>query len=168
MGRIAKFILGLAAVLAAFGIAVPDGIAAQRGKAKQQKMINAYSVGGTNMTCGKTPIMLSNEFWDYGGAIKGMIILNPRKLRTIPTTVRMYIYAHECGHQYVGGDESAADCYAVKRGRKQGWLSAGGLKQICNFFKGNDGDFTHRPGIVRCRAMQQCYAQAGGETARGD
>lgn len=150
----------------ALAIALAGHVAA----AEPNKPLSAAGVAsvlGRTMTCGSTPTITSNTFWDYGGAIKGMIILNPRKLSKIPKSVRLYIYAHECGHQYVGGDETAADCYAVKRGRVQGWLSPSGLTEICNFFSSNAGDFAHQPGPVRCRAMRACYRNAGA-AARGD
>ena len=92
-------------------------------------------VAGRAMRCGRTPTLMDHSFWDYGGASEDLIILNPNKLETLPESVRLYVYAHECGHQVHGRSEPRADCYAVKRGRKAGWLDRAGLTQICDFLE---------------------------------
>jgi hypothetical protein len=117
-------------------------------------------VAGRAMRCGRTPTLMDHSFWDYGGASDGLIILNPNKLETLPDPVRLYVYAHECGHQVHGRSEPRADCYAVKRGRKEGWLNRQGLMQICDFLEDHPGDYVHPPGPQRCRTMAKCYDQS--------
>lgn len=130
----------------------------------QQEIVAAgkLKVAGRDMRCGRTPTLISRRFWDYGGAGgagRKLIILNPDKLATLPEAVRLYVYAHECGHQIYGANEPRADCYAVKRGKREGWLTAEGVKQICSFLKDHPGDHVHPPGPVRCEKMTKCFDQ---------
>lgn len=123
-------------------------------------------IAGRIMGCGRTPTLISNSFWDYGGATRGLIILNRKRLKTLPGAVQLYVYAHECGHQIYGVSEPRADCYAVKRGRREGWLSKRGMEQICHFLKDLPGDHVHPPGPVRCKTMTACYKSAAPQRAR--
>lgn len=117
-------------------------------------------LAGRYMSCGRTPTLMSHTFWDYGGAKKGMIILNPSKLEELTDAARLYVYAHECGHQLLGPKETAADCYAVKRGRREGWLTREGMTEICTFLAPHRGDWVHPPGPVRCKIMTKCFDEA--------
>ena len=152
-------ILGLTLVAAALATALALEAPAAAEEKADEKMVAAgkLRVAGRAMRCGRTPTLISRKFWDYGGATKGLIILNPRKLATIPKAVRLYVYAHECGHQVYGASEIKADCYAVRRGRRAGWLTRKGLAQICHFFKDQPGDYVHPPGPQRCKMMTQCF-----------
>ncbi|MFV0297130.1 MAG: hypothetical protein ACK5JT_13540, partial [Hyphomicrobiaceae bacterium] len=108
--------------------------------------------------CGKRPTVLDSQLDDYGAAYPGFLILNPKLMAKVPTVVKMWIYSHECGHQFRGPDEETADCFAVQRGRRQGWLKEAGLDQICNFIRPAKGDSMHFSGSHRCEAMRRCYA----------
>lgn len=119
-----------------------------------------YRIGKRRMNCGKARTVIAPKFPDYGGALPGMIILNPAKLRRVSLTIRRFIFAHECGHQVVGRDETAADRYAILRGRKEGWLSRSGVRQVCRvLFRGQRGDRYHPPGKVRCRAIDLVFSE---------
>jgi hypothetical protein len=75
----------------------------------------------------------------------------------LPGIVQVFTYAHECAHlAAVGGNESAADCWAVQLGRNQGWLTGPGLQVVGQFFINNPGDWTHAPGPQRVALMWQC------------
>ena len=65
--------------------------------------------------------------------------MNPKRLRGLPTVVKRFIYAHECGHQTVGRDESAADCFAVARGFREKWIQGQDLNKICRFCASSRG-----------------------------
>ncbi len=117
-------------------------------------------VAGKRVLCGKRPVLIDNDFSDYGGAYPGFVILNRSKLKGLPKAVKLYIFAHECGHQFRGRDETAADCYSVKRGRREGWLTKKGLEQVCRFMLPHVGDRMHLPGPQRCKIMRKCYADA--------
>jgi len=113
---------------------------------------------GNRMTCGQRPTVMDNQLDDYGAAYPGFLILNPKLIGRVPTVVKMWIFAHECGHQFRGPDEETADCFAVQRGRRQGWLDTAGLDEICRFISPAKGDSMHFSGSHRCESMRQCFA----------
>jgi hypothetical protein len=76
---------------------------------------------------------------------------------SLPPYVQWFVYAHECAHQFYGGNEQAADCWAVKLGRQQGFFPPDAINQICAFTFPSPGDWTHLPGPLRCQQMQVCY-----------
>ena len=107
--------------------------------------------------CGQRPTVLDNNLDDYGAAYPGFLILNPKLLNRVSTPVKLWIYAHECGHQFRGPDEETADCFAVQRGRRQRWLTPEGLEEVCRFIAPAKGDTMHFSGSHRCEAMRKCY-----------
>ena len=112
------------------------------------------------ITCGNRATVLDPNLDDYGAAYPGYLILNPKLLERVPTAVKLWIHAHECGHQFRGPDEEKADCFAVQRGRRQKWLTAEGLEQICQFIKPAKGDSMHFSGPLRCEAMRKCFTSS--------
>ncbi|MEO1281758.1 MAG: hypothetical protein AAFV69_08495 [Pseudomonadota bacterium] len=113
---------------------------------------------GYRQRCGRRPTVLDSQLDDYGAAYPGFLIMNPRLLEKVSKSVKFWIYAHECGHQFRGPDEETADCFAVQRGRRQGWLSPEGLNEVCEFIRPARGDMMHLSGSHRCEYMRQCYA----------
>ncbi len=155
------------AVMTVFGLMLLPGPVSldldSQAEAAPRKRVTAagkYSVSGRRVTCGRVPTLVSRKFFDYGGAMPGLIIMNPRKLRRLPRQVRLFVYAHECGHQFIGRDEDAADCYGAKMARRRGWLNRRGLRQICKWLRPQAGDGVHSPGWRRCRNIRRCYRQA--------
>jgi hypothetical protein len=128
--------------------------------AKNAKIVPAgqLRLDGHKATCGTRSTVLDPNLDDYGAAYPGYLILNPKLLATVPTVVKLWIHAHECGHQFRGPDEEKADCFAVQRGRRQKWLTVDGLEQICSFIKPARGDAMHFSGSHRCELMRRCYA----------
>ena len=112
---------------------------------------------GQRMICGRRPTVLDPSLDDYGAAYPGFLILNPSLISRVPTAVKRWIFAHECGHQFRGPSEEKADCFAVQRGRRQGWLTTDGLNQICKFIRPAKGSSMHYSGPERCAFMRQCY-----------
>lgn len=125
--------------------------------------LGAYKIEGQSMICGKRPTVVDPNFASWGGALPGFLIMNPKKTEGLPKAVKLYVYSHECGHQFVGADESAADCFAIRRGIRRGWLNAEGLAQICSFISQLKGDAVHPPGANRCEYMRQCFVKYGGQ-----
>lgn len=127
----------------------------------------AYKIGNRRMRCGSARTLVSSKFWDYGGALPDLIIINPRKMSTLPRRIQMFVYEHECAHQTVGADEVAADCTAIRKGKREGWLKRRDVQHICKrLFIHSLGDATHPPGPKRCRLLLQCYDGRGTVTAR--
>lgn len=118
------------------------------------------------MRCGKRPTVMDPNFESWGGAYPGYLILNPKRLKALPTAVKLFVYAHECGHQFIGRDETKADCFGVKRGRRYGWLKEEGLAQVCDFISQLKGDADHAAGPKRCEIMRQCYLDAAPRASR--
>lgn len=116
-------------------------------------------VAGRTLRCGSRPTVLDPELDDYGAAYPGFLILNPERMARLPSAVQLWIHAHECAHQFRGPDEVTADCFAVQRGRRRGWLSPSGVEEICAFIGSAKGDSTHFSGPKRCELMRQCFRE---------
>lgn len=127
---------------------VPEGMEVPHGQLK---------IDGMPVNCGKRPTVLNPNFDSWGGAFPGFLILNTNKIRGLSTQVKLYIYSHECGHQFIGADETKADLFAIRRGVKWGWLDAQGLEEICIFISQLKGDAVHPPGPQRCETMRGYY-----------
>lgn len=116
-------------------------------------------IDGRSVNCGTRPTVLNPNFDSWGGAFPGFVILNTKKIGGLSTQVKLYIYSHECGHQFEGADETKADLFAIRRGVKWGWLDAQGMEDICTFISQLKGDAVHPPGPQRCETMRKYYRQ---------
>jgi len=165
--------LAIAGWGAAFGLqylyattALDDYMAAKGGEAT---LIPAGQLRyhGEPFSCGRFPTVFNAKLDDYGAAYFGFILINPARFETLSLILKRYAYAHECGHQYVGYDEGEADCYAIRRGKQDGWLDGKGMDAICDFISRSKGDAVHAFGIRRCAMMRRCFARArlGRETS---
>jgi hypothetical protein len=117
-----------------------------------------FKLDGQPQVCGRRPVVVDPALDDYGAAYPGFLIMNPRLLDKVSNPVKRWIFAHECGHQFRGPDEETADCFAVQRGRRQGWLTPAGLDEVCTFIAPAKGDMMHLSGSHRCEYMRKCYA----------
>jgi hypothetical protein len=120
----------------------------------------ALAYDGQTFQCGRFPTVFNASLDDYGAAYFGFVLINPARFETLPLTLKRYAYAHECGHQYVGYDEGEADCYAIRRGRGEGWLDAAAMDEICAFISRSKGDGVHALGARRCAMMRRCFARS--------
>jgi hypothetical protein len=116
---------------------------------------------GQRFACGDYPTVLTTRLNDYGGAFFGFIVLNPKRFETLPLAVKRYAYAHECGHQYMGRSEDAADRFAILRGFAEGWLDARAMEEICDFIGLSGGDGAHDAGPKRCARMLSVIPKGG-------
>jgi hypothetical protein len=114
-------------------------------------------IDGSRLSCGRRPTVLDSTLDDYGAAYPGFLIINPRLIARVPKAVKLWIYSHECGHQFRGPNEEVADCFAVQRGRRQRWLTTDGVEQICRFIRPAKGSNMHYSGPQRCQLMKQCF-----------
>ena len=153
------------ALLAAFGVwraaaegpPTPDEYVAHVGGDARVVPYGQLVLDRRRMTCGHRPTVLDSQLDDYGAAYPGFLILNPRLLSKVSTPVKLWIFAHECGHQFRGPDEETADCFAVQRGRREGWLTMDGIEEVCRFITPAKGDSMHFSGSHRCDYMRKCY-----------
>lgn len=118
------------------------------------------TIDGKRVICGRRPIIVDDSFDSWGGAFPGFLIWNSRLTAKLSTVVKLYIFSHECGHQFVGRDERSADCFAMRRGRRYGWLDDAGMADICTFIAGLKADDEHAGGAERCAYMKRCYAES--------
>jgi hypothetical protein len=121
-------------------------------------------VAGRKLSCGKTATLLR----DFEGfAVSSTVImLNLEALKDLPRQVQWLIYYHECGHIIYGPNETSADCYAVRRARREGWLDEKVLGDICAVFNiAGHGDL-HPDPVQRCNDLRQCFVKKSGITAQ--
>jgi hypothetical protein len=111
------------------------------------------------MACGTAPTVLDPGYKDFGGFMSGFLILNPHRFTGYATPIKLWIFSHECAHQTAGPDEVKADCIAVQRGKREGWLTPAGLAQICDFMRPTGADETHLSGPQRCELMRKCLGR---------
>ena len=64
---------------------------------------------GRKVNCGKRPTVLNSNFDSWGGAFPGFLILNTKKITGLSTAVKLYVYSHECGHQFEAFESIKAD-----------------------------------------------------------
>ena len=113
---------------------------------------------GQSFTCARFPTVEDPLLNDYAAApYKGFLIINPTVFAKVPTTVKLWIYQHECAHALGIPDETKADCFSVFKLRQQGLLSPQGLEQVCEFISAGQADATHPSGPARCAAIRACY-----------
>lgn len=117
-------------------------------------------VAGRRLSCGATATLIR----DFEGfAVSSTVImLNMQALKELPRPVQWLIYYHECGHILFGPSETAADCYAVRRARREGWLSRDGLEEICAVFNIAGHGTVHPDPEARCEQLRQCFAKKSG------
>jgi hypothetical protein len=125
-------------------------------------------IGGEQGNCsafnGQPVAVFSDHMLNDVGAARNIngqwwILMNPHVLLGLPNENQKFWYAHECAHVHLPtSNEDQADCWAVKVGRSQGWLTLNGIQSLCTYFQGNLGDWTHSPGPLRCQNMAACFA----------
>jgi len=123
-------------------------------------------ISGRRLTCGNTQTLLR----DFEGfAVSSTVImLNMQALNELPQQVQWLIYYHECGHILLGPSETSADCYAVRRARREGWLGEQGLNDICAVFNIAGHGPVHPDPVARCNQLRQCFAKRGVTARDGD
>lgn len=167
MGRAAR-IAALGALILALFAAAPERRAVagdQVAVVEQNKLYppGRLVIAGRRLTCGATSTLVR----DFEGfAVSSTIImLNMRALNELPRMVQWLIYYHECGHILYGPSETAADCYAVRRARRERWLTAQSLEEVCATFNIAGHGPMHPDPEARCAQLRQCFANKKGSIA---
>ncbi len=117
-----------------------------------------FTISGVPVSCGSLPTVIDMNLPDTAMFNGSAILVNPSRVVGWPTPLKMWAYAHECGHFYQGVNEMAADCWAIKTGRNQGWFPPAAFNSIIALFQSNPGDLHHPPGVVRIENMRACYS----------
>ncbi len=116
-------------------------------------------IAGRRLSCGSTQTLL-RDFEGFA-ASSTVIMLNMQALGDLPRQVQWLIYYHECGHILYGPSENAADCYAMRRARREGWLNDQALNDICAVFNIAGHGPVHPDPNERCNQLRQCFAKKG-------
>ena len=148
----------MACLCAALGS--PPAISAQSAQSIAKQRDGSVLIAGRSLRCGNMRNVIDPGLPNLGLAAPGVVVFNPRQLNRWPDTVRLFVFHHECGHHHVGGDELGADCWAVKEGVRDGWLTREGLGQVCRSFGGGPATSTHPSGARRCASLDRCFATA--------
>ncbi len=155
MRSAARLVMGLALCLALVASSHHENAAAL----EQGKLVapGRLVVAGRRLSCGATATLLR----DFEGfAVSSTVImLNMQALKDLPRPVQWLIYYHECGHILFGPSETAADCYAVRRARREGWLSKQALEDVCAVFNIAGHGPMHPDPEARCDQLRQCFAK---------
>lgn len=117
----------------------------------------SFAIDGVPVSCGGYPTVVTSQIGDAGIFDGRAIYLNPASLGRMPTVLKLFVYAHECGHAVVGANEPAADCWAIRLGRDQGWFPPEAFGLLMRMFQGNPGSMHHPPGAQRVQNMLACY-----------
>ncbi|HSD91504.1 MAG TPA: hypothetical protein VLB11_00565 [Methyloceanibacter sp.] len=162
MRMAARLALGFALCLALFAsdLELRGAAALEQGKLVAPGRL---VVAGRRLSCGATATLIR----DFEGfAVSSTVImLNMQALKELPRSVQWLIYYHECGHILYGPSETSADCYAIRRARREGWLSLQALEDICAVFNIAGHGPAHPDPEARCEQLRQCFAKKGGATA---
>lgn len=116
-----------------------------------------FALDGIPVVCGSMPTIVTPNIPDVAMNNGQAILLNPMVMGNLPTVLKLYWYAHECGHSVVGSDEVSADCWAIRTGRNQGWFPPQAFELLIQMFKDNPGGMRHPSGPNRVLNMMQCY-----------
>jgi hypothetical protein len=164
MRSAARLVVGLALCFALAAASHEQHAAAL----EQSKLVapGRLVVAGRRLSCGATATLLR----DFEGfAVSSTVImLNMQALKDLPRPVQWLIYYHECGHILFGPSETAADCYAVRRARREGWLGKQSLDDICAVFNIAGHGPMHPDPEQRCDQLRQCFAKKTSLTTSGD
>lgn len=160
---LAALVRATIALALALAVAAPEHAALSKDKDKVLAP-GRLVIEGRRLSCGSTKTLLR----DFEGfAVSSTVImLNMQALNDLPRQVQWLIYYHECGHILFGPSETAADCYAVKRARREGWLNDQTLNDVCAVFNIAGHGPVHPDPEERCNQLRQCFGKKGGITAR--
>jgi len=129
---------------------------------------SVMQLAGRQVRCDQVQLRLDRQLENIGAAAvdEHLLLLNPRLLGRETRTVQLFVFHHECGHHRVGGSELKADCWAVDRGVRDGWLDRNGLGQVCRSFDDAPETDTHPSGRRRCANIDRCFAATEVAVAR--
>jgi hypothetical protein len=146
--------------------AVATGHHTEASPAVRDAKDGTLEIAGRSVRCGRVRNVLDARLPNLGIAIpgRGVLVINPSILQRYPESVRLFVYHHECAHHHVGGDEMKADCWAVDRGVRDGWLDKVKLTEVCRSFGNAPATPTHPSAASRCRNLERCFAATAAKT----
>lgn len=184
--RTVAFLIVLLAPISAIAQVVPPGVVPPGmppGSPPEGASTTTPSIYGLNITCHTGPANMSIPItwvFDYnlndagqardaqisyaGGApqivVPPVVILNPAVLASMTAPMQYFIAGHECAHHYLPNGlrmkEQDADCWSAMEGMKQGYFGVTDFPALQASFKNNSGNWTHAPGAVRIKHIEDC------------
>jgi hypothetical protein len=153
------------------GVAAGSGAATANGAAGLQARIQ---LGGMELSCRdfRGQVVRTIQMNDLGDVAHARIVnrmpiitLNKRRLDTLPDKLQVFFFHHECAHHLMGHvfyptqtSENEADCYAVKVGRREGFLTRTDIEAFAPYIGVSRGSaFGHLPGPVRQQRLMACF-----------
>jgi hypothetical protein len=127
------------------------------GSAQQIFPPGQFALDGYPVVCGNAPTIVTPQIPDAAMNNGQAILLNPMVMGRLPTVLKLFVYAHECGHFFAGSNETGADCWAIRTGRDQGWFPPQAFQALIAMFRNNPGSMRHPPGMIRVNNMMTCY-----------
>ncbi|MEM8627427.1 MAG: hypothetical protein AAGF32_05755 [Pseudomonadota bacterium] len=128
---------------------------------------NSLVVRGRRLHCGGGTGKDVKDLPVMGVAIpsRKLFLINTRLMRKFPRSFSHFVFLHECAHMYITS-ESAADCWAVKRGLYRGIFNRRSVDTICKALWNTPAGLYHNAGPGRCAQLKQCYAKAVADRKR--
>lgn len=132
-----------------------------------QGPLSYVHVGGVPMYCtaanGK-PVALYidpnvNQYIGLANTSNGVpyILLGPGFFNSVPPKVGQFWFLHECAHHVVGGNEAAADCFAIRDMKKLGLITHPSQAQtLLMQVSQMPGSNVHLPGPQRAQNIYNC------------
>ncbi len=137
----------------------PEAYVSRFGSRAQIVPAGEMTIDGKPVACKRVPTVLDPDLNDFALSLPGFIVLRPDVMRSVTTAVALWIYHHECAHIEGIVDESKADCFSVRRGKGEGWLTPQALEDVCAFISKGRASAVHLSGPARCAAMRQCFKE---------
>jgi hypothetical protein len=109
-----------------------------------------FEVERRPIACGSRATVLDKNLDEITAAYPQFVIVNPERFGKLLPTLKLWAFSVACGFALHGPDQAGADCYATRRGKMEGWLSAQGVEQICAWL----GPTTGRQ---RCERIRKCH-----------
>ncbi len=132
----------------------------------QQGPLGYVDIGGVPMHCttssGQRAAIFIDPSVDHniGRAMNNgypIIVLGPGFFNRVPPLVGKFWFLHECAHHVVGGNEAAADCFAIRNLRDLGLIRhPRQVDELLYQISQMPGSFRHLPGPPRAQNIYFC------------
>jgi hypothetical protein len=120
----------------------------------------AFVVNGRRLVCGKRPTVIDRKLDDVSAAYPRFTIVNPDRFARLTPTTKFFFYYVACRFTFIGHLTDDADCYAARRGSREGWLTENGVDEVCAALRNYPKTSLHMDGPARCQLIRKCFAAA--------
>ncbi len=131
-------------------------------------------IGGVSVSCSdfRGVAVRTTRMDDLGDVARAWVVsrmpiitIDSKWMATLPDKMQLFFYFHECGHHTLGhiyvpttSSENEADCWAVKRGRKEALFSREDVVSFAPVFAHSKGSRAgHLPGPERAKHLLACF-----------